>query len=267
MRSGFFRCGSARFGRLAAASVLAAFAATGWAQALVTGTATYRERIALTPDAVLEVTLEDVSRADAPAVVLGRARVEPAGQVPIRFEIAYDPAQIDDSHSYTLRARISAGGRLMFTTDRAYPVITRGNPTEVELILRRFSAHGPRPGTASDAPLANTWWKLAELRGQPVAADDNPSAPHIVLRADEPTRVDGSGGCNRLTGGYRIEGDTIAFNKMATTMMACPKGMDTEKEFLKALGEAKAWKITGQRLELRDEGGSVIARFDAVHMK
>ena len=37
--------------------------------ATVTGTVTYRERIALPATAVVEVTVADVSRADAPAVV------------------------------------------------------------------------------------------------------------------------------------------------------------------------------------------------------
>ena len=39
--------------------------ATGQASAQVKGTATYRERIALPPEAVFEATLEDVSKADA----------------------------------------------------------------------------------------------------------------------------------------------------------------------------------------------------------
>jgi uncharacterized lipoprotein YbaY len=54
---------------------------------VITGTALYRERIALPPGAVFEATLEDISRADAPAEILGRARLEPAGQPPFRFEI------------------------------------------------------------------------------------------------------------------------------------------------------------------------------------
>jgi putative lipoprotein len=37
----------------------------------VSGTATYRERIALPPDAVFIAVLADVSRADAPAVEIG----------------------------------------------------------------------------------------------------------------------------------------------------------------------------------------------------
>src|SRR6188768_2941949 len=38
----------------------------------VRGTATYREKIAMPSDAVFEATLEDVSRADAPAEVISR---------------------------------------------------------------------------------------------------------------------------------------------------------------------------------------------------
>jgi heat shock protein HslJ len=49
----------------------------------VKGTATYRERMALPPGAVLEATLEDVSRADAAAEVIGQTRVEKPGNPPI----------------------------------------------------------------------------------------------------------------------------------------------------------------------------------------
>lgn len=98
-------------------------AAPGTAQ--VKGTAAYRERIALTPDAVFEAMLKDVSKADAPAVVVGSVRIDKPGQVPIRFEIPYDPARIDQSRSYSVRARILVGQRLLFTTDQAYPVLTR----------------------------------------------------------------------------------------------------------------------------------------------
>lgn len=52
-----------------------------WAGTLE-GTATYRERIALPPDAIFEVVLQDVSRADAPADV-GGARTTPPPDRPI----------------------------------------------------------------------------------------------------------------------------------------------------------------------------------------
>lgn len=53
----------------------------------VTGTVSYRERIALTPNAVLEVKLLDVSRADASTVAIGEQVIESTEQVLIAFEI------------------------------------------------------------------------------------------------------------------------------------------------------------------------------------
>jgi heat shock protein HslJ len=52
---------------------------------------------------------------------------------------------------------------------------------------------------------------------------------------------------------------------MASTMMACIEGMDTEKKFLKGLNEVAKWNITGQLLELSNAGGNVIASLKAHH--
>ena len=115
------------FGGLLA--LLLVHTASGTAQ--VKGTAAYRERIALTPDAVFEAMLENVSKADAPAMSVGSVRIDKPGQVPIGFEIPFDLARIDQSRSYSVRARIMAGQRLLFTTDQAYPVLTRGHDNQV----------------------------------------------------------------------------------------------------------------------------------------
>ena len=77
----------------------------------------------------------------------------------------------------------------------------------------------------------------------------------------------GSGGCNRLTGSYEVNGDRLTFGQMAGTMMACPEGMETEKVFLGALGQASTARITRQHLDLLDSAGNVVARFEARHMK
>lgn len=110
------------------------------AQTAVTGVVTYRQRIALPPDAVVRVQLEDTSRADAPAIVLGEQVIEAMGrQVPIPFSIPYDPAHINPNGRYTLRARIeSAAGDLLWTNTQAYPVITGGNPShDIEVIVQQ----------------------------------------------------------------------------------------------------------------------------------
>jgi copper homeostasis protein (lipoprotein) len=113
----------------------------------VKAAAIYRERMALPPEAVLEAMLEDISRADVQAELLGSVRIENPGSPPFHFEIAYDPARIQANHTYAVRARITVQGNLWFTTDQVYPVLTRGHGQEVELLLRRTG------GTAAASPV------------------------------------------------------------------------------------------------------------------
>ena len=89
------------------------------------------------PAAVMKVQLVDVSRADAPAIVLGEQLIEAGGRrVPFAFKIPYDPARIDQRYTYAVQARIEDGGRLLFINGQRYAVITRGAPTEVAMMLR-----------------------------------------------------------------------------------------------------------------------------------
>src|SRR5262245_51814794 len=81
--------------------------------AQVKGTAIYRARIALTPDAVIEAPLKDASKTDDLALVVSSVRIEKPGQVPTQFEIPDDPPRIDQSHSYSVRAHVTAGQRLL----------------------------------------------------------------------------------------------------------------------------------------------------------
>jgi copper homeostasis protein (lipoprotein) len=114
-----------------------------WAGTLE-GTAAYRERIVLPSDAVFEAELQDVSRADAPAIVLGRATIDPAGQPPFRFAIAYDDAAVQPRRRYAVRATVKHQGRLLFTSDRAYAVL--GGRTPLRVLLVSVGA-GPRPSS------------------------------------------------------------------------------------------------------------------------
>jgi putative lipoprotein len=112
----------------------------------------YRERIAVPPGAKLEVLLLDVSRADAPSETLGSVTLSDIGQPPYPFEISYRPEQIIESHTYVVQARLTHEGRLLFITDQAYPVITRGHPNEVRLMLKRVGSPptASTPGAARD---------------------------------------------------------------------------------------------------------------------
>lgn len=114
----------------------AAFAGA-WRRATFTtveGTVTYRQRSALTPEAVVFVDLRD---AGSPPEVppLARARVTEPGQVPVAFTLTYDPASLDPSRAYALSARISDRGELRFVTERPVPLPTAGDAPPVEIVV------------------------------------------------------------------------------------------------------------------------------------
>ena len=109
--------------------------------ASVTGTVTYRERIALSPGATLEVQLRDVSLQDAASRLIAEQVIQNPGQVPIKFKIEYNRDDLDPRNTYAVQARIQeSDGRLAFINDTAYDVITRGNPDNVDMLLVRVDA-------------------------------------------------------------------------------------------------------------------------------
>ena len=64
----------------------------------VSGAIVYRERIALPPDAVVSVRIQNESLMDAPPemTIVGEEFITDPGQVPIPYEVFYDAADIDD---------------------------------------------------------------------------------------------------------------------------------------------------------------------------
>lgn len=100
-------------------------------------TATYRERILLPHGFTLTVRIEDVSRADAAAVVIAEHTETLDGRgPPYVVTLGFPSSQIDPRMTYAARAEIrSPDGRLRFTTDTHYPVLTRGAPASVEIVM------------------------------------------------------------------------------------------------------------------------------------
>ena len=228
--------------------------------AKVSGEATYLARIAPPPQAVLTVRLEDVSSADAPAVVLGEQVIELAGrQVPIPFEIRYDPARIDARHRYVVRASVHADGRRLFTSAQPPAVLTQGHPASVEVRMQPASS---TPPAAAAHPLRDTHWKLTELNGAPVTAASGPSDPHLVLEL-EGERFSASTGVNRLSGTYSLEGDELTLRPGPMTQMAgSPAAMAQERAFCDALTRVTSFRVSGEELTLR-AGTTVVLKFRA----
>jgi len=202
----------------------------------VTGTISYPQRIALTPNAVVNVQLLDVSRADAPAILIAEQNLTSPGQVPVQYELMYNPDIIDSRMTYTVSAKIFEGGELRFITDTAYPVLTNNNGNTANLML---SAAGQR--TLAEAVIAPTKWMLVSIRGEmPELTEEQ--TPFIKL--DEAAgRIAGFSGCNKFNGGLENKDGVITLGPLATTMMACAGNADIETTFMQALGEVSGFVV------------------------
>lgn len=154
------------------------------------------------------------------------------------------------------------------------------NDRRSSLSVEKFAAPGWRryavivlilafcaPASAgADAPLRNTYWKLTHIGGAPARSAARQREAHLIFAAQE-QRVSGSGGCNRITGGFELAGDRLHLGRIVATRMACAEGMEQEQRFLKSLADVEHYRIDGDRLELLDESGVVVARFTAVALR
>lgn len=145
--------------------------------------------------------------------------------------------------------------------------------TRIHLLLVGLAAllgacahQAPPPVTAGStvttAGLLNTYWRLSELDGQQIVTPADAREIHVVLNSDN-QRVAGYSGCNRFAGGFALSGDTLRFDQVAGTLMACTGDMGMEKRFLATFAQVARWEISGETLRWLDAGGKTLATFQA----
>ena len=117
--------------------VLSCAARTASAQtSVVSGRLHYPENFLLPADAIVAISLTDVSPLqDSDGAIIDR-QILSADQRPGAFELTYDPAEISDRHLYAIQARVTSSGRVILTNASAYPVITQNYPTTVEVYVK-----------------------------------------------------------------------------------------------------------------------------------
>lgn len=220
----------------------------------VHGSVTVREHVVLPQDASLTVELLDVTRPDTPTARLARLTLPVGGrQVPLAFELPYYPTDVNPAHRYAMRATLTSGGELLFTTPEPMPVLTNGAGQKTQIELQRAQLR-------AFAALENTYWKLIELNGQPVQALPGEREAHILLLNGH---ASGSSGCNKLMGRYTVSAGTLRIGPLASTRMACPPAMmEQEATLTAAFDRPSNYRITGETLTLFD-GDKTLARFEA----
>ena len=215
------------------------------------GTATLMLPLPVPPDAIFEAQLQEIGAADAPAVLLGKARFKAASGAPFHFRIPYVDGMVKSGHRYSVRAVISEAGRLLFSTDTVQPVF---QDPATPLLLQMIPV--------GDAPLRGVTWLQAPAASVP--ASPQAARQEVQLRLDplSPT-VSGSADCNRLEGTYRLEGDRLSFGQLDSTILQCePEVMADERSILSDLQRVRRWRFVDRHFELLDDAGTMLLRFE-----
>jgi copper homeostasis protein (lipoprotein) len=182
------------------------------------------------------------------------------------YPVAIEGAWIDLERAYL--AEVEGGTPLYATLEGTISLRpAMEGPDRRTVTVNRFV--GVYPGQTcerarANASLVNTYWKITDLGGIPVAPAEGMREPFLVLREDS---FNATVGCNMMRGGYESGDGTLTFGPAASTMMACPEPLDGwERSLAQTLGATKTYAIAGDTLVLMDEAGGTLATFRAVYL-
>jgi len=112
--------------------------------------------------------------------------------------------------------------------------------------------------------LSKTPWIATGVNNGKSAVSSVIAGTTLTANFGDKGTVAGSGGCNDYNGPYTSGTSTIKVGPLAATMKACagPDGAnEQETQFFAAMEAATRYTITGSKLELRDDAGSLQVEF------
>ncbi|MET3898235.1 putative lipoprotein [Devosia sp. UYZn731] len=232
-------------------------------QITFTGDVTYRERIALPPDADLTVTLVSVDADGVPHAIGATAPIEARGQVPLHFVLNVRSDAITDEPTYGLIAEIRASGVPLFRNRDPVPVDPAlPLPT---MIIVNFDPQPPPPAPGSvpvngelevTPALFDTIWQVRNINGHAVH-----EATEVSLSIASDRRAGGNGGCNSYFTEAMFDGPALRFGPVAGTRMACDMPvMRQEADYFAALEATASYELADHTLYLLDAEGNPVVR-------
>lgn len=107
----------------------------------------------------------------------------------------------------------------------------------------------------AEAQIVGVTWVADSIGGTPAMADRE-----VTLVFDVDGRSGGKAGCNTYGAGYQRKGDALTFEQAMSTQMFCAPDalMAQEHAYLDLLGKVTGFSRTGDKLELRIQGGKPI---------
>ena len=108
----------------------------------------------------------------------------------------------------------------------------------------------PACAAAQASQLEGTSWKL-ELPEEQANAGLIPVEVTLVFATED--SIEGSYGLQKYAGGYAVDGDSISFETLCWTTMACMAAggtLDAEQQYLFALEDAQSFSLAGDTLTI-----------------
>ncbi len=99
-------------------------------------------------------------------------------------------------------------------------------------------------------------WVFQSLAGQALTVPDGVEQPWLQLAGDQ---LSGFGGCNRLMGGVKMDGNSLSFPGVGSTKMFCEGVQPTESAIKQLLGQVDSFKMDDGLLKLMGAGKELAA--------
>ncbi len=235
----------------------------------VSGAVTYYVDMALPADAMVTVQLRDIELWPDASGLISQQQITTSGsQVPIPFNVSYEPGAIKPDRTYALAAFIQDGnGHPLFAPGDPAPVITQGNPiqdVEVVVVPAAVNESVSAAPTIDPTALPGSRWS-AILFNDGSSAIVSVTGVQITAEFDVDGQLVGFGGCNTYSAPYTTGADaTIQIGTIAATQTACTEPanvMEQEMQYLAALQSAATYQVQGQQMTMQNAGGEMAVQF------
>ncbi len=180
------------------------------------------------------------------------------------FRVEFSKDQVNltmNGKTYLLKQQISGSGFRYGNADML--MVGKGDSALLEdakgaPLASNCNANTKPIATTTAQTLTGSAWRLVE------SSKDGKSAPNVesTLTFDA-KNASGKGGCNRFSGSYTVTGDKIQFGAFASTLMACIENEVATQEawYLKSLGTANRYEVSGNTLRIYFEAGKQVLTF------
>jgi heat shock protein HslJ len=130
------------------------------------------------------------------------------------------------------------------------------------MLVGCVSSSVSKPNSVSNANLVGTYWKLKELSSQNIQTKNSAKEAHIIFSKEG---AKGSTSCNNFSTTYALDANELSISKsIMMTRMFCRGSV--EGDFILALKKMRRYEVDGERLEIFDEDGVSLAKFESVYL-